>query len=385
MTQQAKGVCRIASINVEAMGTQLHEIQALHDDAGEFPDILVISEHRVPTSRQASMQERLKELDFEATFSVTPQTAGRPHGGVAVLCRNGFQFVPSNELDNWTAQGRVLVGKVLSPSSRLVTWLGAVYSHTDPQNQRESWQALWNDLELWLRDKHQLPVTLAGDLNSSLRSNPCVGRWVTAGFMNDMVEAHRGERIATHRAGNVLDHILMTERLASHCVDARTQPCYAFPSHRAVFATLRLCVPAEQVVRVVKEFPVDRLKARALLASWARDQPNQHYQQLLQRGHVDEALQDWSARWEAQLVKACAHLGHDLTEAHHGRARSLEEQVQHAPAVPLRRQGWPLPIRQLQTSYNQARPLGVFFKMSCAMRQQEGGRRICSTKTAGKD
>ena len=98
----------------------------------------------------------------------------------------------------------MLAGRLISPSARALAWLAVGYSHSDPLSHRPQWAALWDDLDGWLQDKHKLPVLVAGDYNSELHANPQASRWLTSGYMNDVLAIHEGERCATHKGGQGL-------------------------------------------------------------------------------------------------------------------------------------------------------------------------------------
>ena len=81
------------------------------------------------------------------------------------------------------------------------------------------------------------------------------------------------------------------------------------------------------------------------------------WQTMLKTGCLDNALQSWSSHWENYLLRRCQERGNIVQANQLGRARPLEQQIGNPPDVPLHRQGWPLELRQLQTTYNQIRGL----------------------------
>ena len=348
----------ITAINMESVHTQFHQLMMLGYDQEHVPDVLVISEHRVADYQHDSIRKRFKDNGWDITMAYAPITNGRAHGGVAIATRGGLRYHRHHaHLPRWTAEGRVLVGALVTPSGRHVCDLLALYGPTDAAHHREQVEELLQDIEAWIAPRHRIPTIILGDFNLDVRTHSTTSRWLSAELLTDAIAQHEDPRPPTHASGTTIDHILATEPFMRLCSKATTQERFTFPTHRALTIDIDMQPKNYLSYLNVAALPSSRL-ARLKLTQLAHQAPTPTaFKDAISTGNVDVAHGIWCGRWENLLAEACTFAAETIQQKHLGRGLTRTTKTIQPVNRSITASITPLPLRQLLHTVNTIKAL----------------------------
>ena len=176
-------------INVDSL--KRHYLQLFVEE----PEIMIVTEHKVPSKYCQEWNEHFRRHGYEATWASTHKDkANAGSGGVMVAVKRPYRYHLLQDTDTQLlrSSGRALVGRVTDGEGKCVMLLVAVYAYSDPGRCRQETEALWSSVE-----KAMLPwtpgmVMVAGDLQGELASVPRLTEFVHKFQLRDVHEQWEG-------------------------------------------------------------------------------------------------------------------------------------------------------------------------------------------------
>mmetsp|Transcript_30312 Transcript_30312/g.66671 ORF Transcript_30312/g.66671 Transcript_30312/m.66671 type:complete len:403 (-) Transcript_30312:3247-4455(-) len=234
----------IATANIDSLARHDEEVLAL--DA----DIVALQEHHVTPQAETIQNWRTvwSARGYRLAIGTTDEkTAREGSGGVALLVKKWMRIhqCQDTELQKYVDMGRMLACDILRLDGKFMFHVVVLYGWSDRRAHQAESDEMFEALQQYVLAKGSDRVIVMGDFNCNVHEQWHMGSLMTEGKLhdaheNDMVWDHdHWARRPTHRAGGVLDHILVTPAVSCLVVDSQTQPEWAFPSHKVLQMIVR--------------------------------------------------------------------------------------------------------------------------------------------------